>query len=200
MVPKKTAGKWAVLLGCTPRASPGKKSVCELILPPNGQRSESVDVVAALMSSFRSTTSVGVSSLSWLAQSATAPAPVRQAAVWALKSIHTQSTLPFLASLLDSSDNSLKLAGAIGIAAFVNGCPVQGPWNMASLAFLNNCTGSPWATADTKANFIFAASTSDDEAAHEAYWKTWWLSNQASLAQGERQPLAVAISRHGTIQ
>jgi len=141
---------------------------------------ESVEVVQALRSYFRSVTPQAIGSLVQLAQLSSMPAGVQQAAVWALRSIHTQETLPFLASLLDSSDSSLKLAGAIGIAAFANGCPMQSPSNMASMAFLS-CPGSRFSNADTKRNFLFNGSTPEEEAAKEAYWKSWWQSNQAAL-------------------
>ncbi len=162
------------------RGDDGAAASLESVWPTISGVAEVADVVAALRDYYRSTTSQGIGALIGIAQSAAVPAAVRQAAVWALKSIHTQGTLPFLASLLDSDDGSLRLAGAIGIAAFVNGCPAQGPSNMPSLAFLK-CAGTQWATAETKAHFIFKASTPADEAAQEAFWKTWWLANQAAI-------------------
>ena len=71
--------------------------------------------------------------LAQLADANTTSADLRNAAVWAIAAIHTKESLPFLASLVSSSDPYEQGRGITGLSSFANGCPSETPDSASAL-------------------------------------------------------------------
>jgi hypothetical protein len=132
-------------------------------------------VVIALRESFRNPDPGTVTELAkW---SANVTGDVRNAAIRALTSIHTREALPFLATLLGSTDPQEQAQAVIGLSAFANACPMQTAANVVSMAYLH-CPGSPiYTTPETKANYAFRIGTPEQEASLVSFWKQWWANH-----------------------
>jgi hypothetical protein len=93
---------------------------------------------------------------------------LRAAAATALARVHTKQALPFMAALWDSPDSTLRSCGVSGLSMFANNVPIgshepaAGEWR--------------WRTEDTIAHSAMDASNA-------GFWKSWWVANQAALAQ-----------------
>jgi hypothetical protein len=81
-------------------------------------------VIQALRDSWRDPTPAAVTQMVSFAGAAPLGSPIRAGAIRALAAIHTRETVPFLASLLSSSDSSEKERAIYGVSAFANGCPI----------------------------------------------------------------------------
>jgi hypothetical protein len=132
---------------------------------------------------FRAADAASVVALGNAATGATASnTAMREAAAHALASIHTVSTLPYLAALLGDQDANLRAEAVGGIGSFANGLATQTPANNASLAFLQYPASAPYMTAETRANFALGIqAVGSSEAAYLSYWSQWWSQNKASL-------------------
>jgi len=135
------------------------------------------DLVAAIRESFRDPSP---GSINALVQLASLSPEMRDAAIHAISSIHTQASLPFLASLLTSSDPKEQARGVFGLSSFANVCPTQTPANVLSMAYLQCPNDGPYSTADTTANF---ASPGVPSSQVVSFWLNWWEQNQAALQQ-----------------
>ena len=98
----------------------------------------------------------------------------------ALAAIHTRETLPFLATLLTSSDSEERMKGVFGLSSFANGCPSQTPANVASMGYLQFSNPSPYRTPATIANFGFLSAPTVQEGQLVSFWLSWW-AGQADL-------------------
>ena len=99
---------------------------------------------------------------------------LRIATAVALARMHTQQSLPYLASLLSDSNPTLKTAAVGGLASFANNVPIgshepaAGPWR--------------YRTDDTIAHSAFDEGTIErQESYYISYWKGWWQQNQQAL-------------------
>jgi len=138
------------------------------------------NVLSALRNAFRDSTPSSVKQLALLAGMNSTPAELRQAAVWALGSVHSLESLPFLASLLLSSDPSEQVKGVFGLASFANGCPAQTPNNVVSMEYLQFKNPSSYRTAETIANFALGGNPSAGDAALGrlvSFWLGWWKNH-----------------------
>ena len=133
------------------------------------------DLVYAIRDSFRDPSPA---SINQLVQLASLSPEMREAAIHAISSIHSQASLPFLASLLTSSDPKEQARGAFGISSFANVCPAETPANVVSMAYLQCSNNGPYSTADTTANF---ASPGTPGSQVVQFWINWWNQNQAAL-------------------
>jgi hypothetical protein len=107
---------------------------------------------------------------------------LREAAAHALASVHSATTLPYLAALLQDSNTALRVEGVRGMAAFANGLPVQTSAQVASLSYLQLPASAPYRTADTMAHFAMGSTAIErNEASYLSFWQQWWQQNQASL-------------------
>jgi HEAT repeat protein len=138
-------------------------------------------VIWALRNSFRDNTPVSVLQLAALANESLSSPDLRAAAVVALKAIHTQESLPFLASLLSSSDVSERVNAVIGLSSFANGCPMQTPQNVASMDYIQFKNPSPYRTAQTEAAFAFGPLDNERESELVAFWTDWWNQNKVAI-------------------
>jgi hypothetical protein len=107
---------------------------------------------------------------------------LREAAAFALRSIHTKEALPYLAAFMDDADQGIRAEGIGGLSAFANGLPVQTPANVVSMAYLKYPASAPFQTDQTKANFAMGLeSIAPNETVYLSFWKTWWAQNRAAL-------------------
>jgi len=136
----------------------------------------------AIRNNFRSTDPSAIQSLGAITTASTDVDPyLRQGAAFALRAIHTQNALPYLAALLDDPDANLRAAGIGGLSCFANGLPIQTPANVVNMAYLQYPASAPFQTADTKANFGMGVEISKNEAAYLSFWKNWWAQNRTAL-------------------
>jgi hypothetical protein len=131
---------------------------------------------------FRATDTDSVTAIGHGATDSTNSAAFREAAAHALAAIHTATALPFLATLLDDSNQNLRIEAIGGMAAFANGLAVQTSAGMPSLAHLQFRPNAPYKTADTVAHLALGRqAVAPNEASYLSFWKTWWGQNRASL-------------------
>jgi len=135
------------------------------------------DLVVAIRETFRDPSPA---SIQHLVQLASLSPEMREAAIHAISSIHTQASLPFLASLLTSSDPKEQARGLFGLSSFANTCPAVTPANVVSMGYLQCANNGPYSTADTVANF---AAPGTPSAQTVSFWINWWKQNQAALQQ-----------------
>ena len=140
-------------------------------------------IATALEQFYRDTTPGSVTQLAQYAGASTTSAAMRKAAVRALAAIHTKEALPFLASLLSSSDPYEQGRGIFGLGSFANGCPTQTLANSVSMDYLSFNNPSQYRTADTIANFGFGGQpvAGDPVLAQQvSFWQNWWAVNGTS--------------------
>jgi hypothetical protein len=134
-------------------------------------------VVMTLRSGFRDPAPDSVQQLAQLADANTTSSELRKAAVWALATIHTKESLPFLASLLLSSDTYERGRGVFGLSSFANGCPSQTSDSVRTMDYLQ-FKPTPYRNAETEANFAIPGpnvSPGDPRLAElVSFWSAWW--------------------------
>jgi hypothetical protein len=141
-------------------------------------------LLSSISEYFRATDAASVATLGQAAVSAGLDQQFREAVAHALARIHTPAALPYLATLLNDSDATLRVEAISGLGAFANGLPVQTPANSASLAYLQLPASAPYKTPDTVANFSMGAQAiSQNEAKYLTFWKQWWVTNSSTLGQ-----------------
>jgi hypothetical protein len=136
-------------------------------------------VLSSLRYAFRDTTPTSILQLAQLADAQSTSVELRQAAIWAVSSIHTRESQPFLASLLLSSDPDERARGVFGMSSFANGCPPQTLDNVKSMEYLQFKNPSPYRNAETIAHFTLGSSTNisaGDQTLGRfvAFWRDWW--------------------------
>jgi hypothetical protein len=138
-------------------------------------------VSQALRDSWRDPTPAAVTQMAAFASAAPLGSPIRAAAIRALAAVHTRETVPFLASLLSSSDSSEQERAIYGVSAFANGCPIQTNANATSMTYLTQCNhSSTYSTPDTVAHFAFGPGSAERMSAFAQFWQGWW-SNHPEL-------------------
>jgi hypothetical protein len=174
----KNPGTQAVgLTGSLERGLPGAIQHLVDLWPAINTDAHASDVVSALASSWRDATPAPVQQLAAFAAEAPAGSDIRSASVRALAAIHTKETLPLLASLLSSTDANEQERAVYGLSAFANGCPMQTPDNVVSMAYLQCTQPSTYRTTETLANFGFRPGSPDKETVLVSFWQTWWNSH-----------------------
>jgi hypothetical protein len=88
--------------------------------------------------------------------------------------MHPRESLPYLAKLLDDTNQALRTRGVIGLSFFANGVGVQSPSGAPSM-HLNNPSPTPYRTEQTARYLGF---DSANETEWIAFWKAWWLEYQ----------------------
>jgi hypothetical protein len=117
--------------------------------------------------------------ISALAKVAQGQEPLRSAAAHALRAIHTEDTLPYLAALLDSDSAIVRYEGVAGIASFANGLPVQTDQNYTNMAFLKpSATAEFQPTDETREHFPGLDLFRENEQKYILFWKKWLADNQ----------------------
>jgi hypothetical protein len=131
---------------------------------------------------FRATDTDSVAAVGHAATDSKNNPAFREAAAYALAAIHNAASLPFLAALLDDTDQNLRIQGIRGIASFANGLAVQTSEGVPSLAHLQLPEKAPYKTADTVAHLALGPQgIARQEPYYLSFWKDWWNQNRASL-------------------
>jgi len=131
---------------------------------------------------YRPTDSISVAVLGRAATDKSDPnIQFRFAAAHALARVHTKDALPYLATLMDDSNQELRTEGIGGLGAFALGLPVQTPASIPSMSYLQR-SSTPYRNAETEANFTYSPfAIKKNEAAYLTFWKKWWTQNKASI-------------------
>lgn len=140
-------------------------------------------VAGLLCSDYRSPSALAMPALGKLTQGA-APAFVRRCAAMALRAIHVDAALPYLADLLTSDDADLRLLGVLGLSDTVHTgrIPFEPPL-MERGAKLER-TNSARITDATMANRVSSRdSFLENEQRYLPFWPNWWQSNRESITQ-----------------
>jgi hypothetical protein len=96
----------------------------------------------------------------------------------ALARIHSQETLPYLASMLDNDDPALVAYGVGGLAMFANGFPIN------STLYQPSGGSSAFRTPDTMTHSVMDERLiSANRAYYVAFWKRWWTEHQRELSR-----------------
>jgi len=106
----------------------------------------------------------------------------------ALMSIHTQATLPALASLLSSADPQTRELAMKGLSRFVDNLPSATRQNVINLKSIMPQGPAPYKTADTDRYSLSTRSlvnAPESEAAYLQFWKSWWATMKNQLAPGQ---------------
>jgi HEAT repeat protein len=140
------------------------------------------DIVASVPDTFRATDHTSVAALIKLASASPAADGLNAAAIRALSAIHSRETLPFLAGLLSHPDQESRGRAMVGLAAFVNGCPMQTPDNTKSMEYMQTRLPSVYRNADTLAHLVVRVGSSDNEPEQLAFWKTWWMQHKQEFS------------------
>jgi hypothetical protein len=137
----------------------------------------------AIRDGLRSPGATSIAALGKAAVDATNPnLAFREAAAHALAAIHTAPTLPYLGTLLDDPNSTLRVEAIGGIGAFANGLPIQTAAGVASLTSLQIPNSAPYKTQETIANFAMGSTAIErNEASYISFWKGWWSQNRANL-------------------
>ncbi len=129
-----------------------------------------------LMVYYRNTSLQAIRNLGEVATDPTCPREVRTAAAVALASMHTQASLPYLASLLDDPDVALRAMGVGGLSSFADNVPIgshtpaAGPWK--------------YRTDDTIAHSAFDVSAVKQRDSYfVGFWRNWWQQYRSELVQ-----------------
>jgi hypothetical protein len=139
-------------------------------------------LLGSIRNTFRAADPVSISVLGQAATSTKLPIPLRTAAAHALASIHTTTSLPYLATLLNDASSDLQAEAIGGFSAFANGLPVQTSADVPSLRYLQLPDSAPYKTADTVANFAMGSQAiSQNEATYLSFWRAWWLQHRSDL-------------------
>jgi len=105
----------------------------------------------------------------------------RESAAHALAAIHTAATLPYLATLLEDANGSLRIEAIGGIGAFANGLPSHSP-DIPSMPYMQLPSNSPYQSTETIANFAMGKiAISRNESAYLGFWRDWWRQQRAGL-------------------
>jgi hypothetical protein len=105
-------------------------------------------------------------------------------AAFALMSIHTREALPFLASLLSSSDQNSREEAMRGFSRFVENLPIQTNSNTLNGQSVMPQGPTPFRTPETDRYSVSKrslASATDSEGAFVQFWKNWWTTNRSNL-------------------
>ncbi len=108
---------------------------------------------------------------------------LRRCAAYALRSIHTRDTLPYLAQLLDSDSGDLRYDGVIGLASFANNLPMQTRQNVVNMGWLRAESKGAYTTEETLQNLPSKPLFDKEEAKYVGFWKHWWATNRTTLIQ-----------------
>ena len=118
-----------------------------------------------------------------LGRIAVSPDPgVQGCAAAALSFIHTQETLPFLATLLDSNEPQTRTWAVWGFSKFVNNIPIVPPNPNIPGTGLGPQGPTPYRTPETDKHSPGAHAGTVDAAGDVQFWKLWWAGTKGKLS------------------
>lgn len=137
-----------------------------------------------------------VQTLGRIATSAASSVSLRRAATYALFSIHTQETLPFLAALLSNADEWVRRFAMSGLAAFANSGHMPGEAALRIRGQPVPRAKSPYATEETLAHFPSGPAFEQNQSQYVDFWKAWWTRMQAQILGPAAGGPALATTRN----
>jgi hypothetical protein len=164
------------LAGLLQRGSPGSIGMLRQLWPVVAVARGRVFITAAVRDYSRASDPQSVQDLVGLT-TAKLSGDLRGAAINAVSAIHSRETLPYLATLLGSTDAGERMKGVFGLSSFANGLPSQTPGNAASLSYLTFPPSASYQTRKTKANFAFRRGPATEETNLVSFWQSWWQSH-----------------------
>ncbi len=118
-----------------------------------------------------------VDSLGRLATASTSSFELKRSAASALRSIHSQQAIPFLARLLDDQSPEIQSLGIAGLSAFVENLPLITPDSLSSMSWMRPQGDRRFGDAAGAAGFIRVSGQftgQGERQAHVQVWKQWW--------------------------
>lgn len=143
--------------------------------------------LASVLSNYTNPDPAGVRALGKLALApgTAGLAYIRQAAVDALRALHTRDALPYLFELLDSPDPHFRSQAVAGFSLFFAEVPItrQGPETEAARERALNPARRASREKAPDEEFIHLGGFKDsaDEARYLDHWKGWWQLNKSRL-------------------
>ncbi len=142
-----------------------------------------VDVASPLCTSYRSPSPAGLAVLGRLT-AVQEPIYIRRCAAMALRAIHVQAALPYLAALLDSDQTELRLLGAWGLSDFVHSGRIPSEPELRERGSKIDRTSHAMSNAETLENSVPSRDAFvQNEQRYLSYWHNWWLTNKGQLYQ-----------------
>jgi hypothetical protein len=129
----------------------------------------------------RSTERTTIDALGRISTSSGVPAGIHLAATESLRAVHTQATLPFLASFLDSPDERIRHQGLAGLSMFIENLPVQAADLMPNNGWLKPQGTARYRTPETD---HYSAKFGEREGKQDEYvsfWKAWWATMKTRI-------------------
>jgi hypothetical protein len=150
------------------------------------KESQIADRFRSAVSASRSPNPEGVRALGDMATADSGIPKLAADAAYALRSIHTKESLPYLAKLLDSQDAELRAQAVAGFTLFARNLPIETPAAVVGMAVSRPVADAPYKTPDTDrySNWGRFERTEDEQAA-VGFWKSWWASHRAVLEQSQ---------------
>jgi hypothetical protein len=100
-------------------------------------------------------------------------------AAWPLRRFHTKETLPYLARLLDSTNQEVRYQAMAGLADFcyLGGTPTEEQLNSRGHPTPDLRQPRPYMTDDVGQNFPTVQGFKQDEQRYITFWKNWWANH-----------------------
>jgi HEAT repeat protein len=143
----------------------------------SGSGAEYAILLLSIRDEFRASDAKSVAIMGQAALNNNLNSDFRESAAHALRAIHTQDALPYLAALLDDPDIKLQEEAIGGLASFANGLPIQTAASVPSLAYLQLPDHAPYKTESTVGHFVMGPGA----IAQLPFWKSWWAQNRVAL-------------------
>jgi hypothetical protein len=161
------------------------QSLQELLRPPDtALKASSVrGEVLKAVKGLRSESPQVVQMLGKLATLPTVPVGTQVAAAEALRAIHTEDSLPFLAAMLDSPNADIRDNGIQGFSMFVENLPVQTSETIPNFSWMKPRGPAPYKTPETDGHSAVSRVSPDQQPTYVAFWKTWWSQIGSRLGQ-----------------
>jgi len=139
-------------------------------------------IVESIELFYRNPNREGVDALGRLATAHKEIPSLVRAATHALRVMHTEPSLKYLAQLLDSEEPLVRYDAMAGLASFANAGHVPPGEKLRSAGQQTAVTRGPLTTDETLANFPTVARFAQDEVEYVSFWKGWWLQHRAELS------------------
>ncbi len=135
----------------------------------------SASIMEEIQNHFTSTKPEAVAQLGRLTNSSATVPRLRLASAIALARVHTNDSVPYLASLLDDSDPQLRATAVGGLAKFANNVAVDG----------HHPQPGDWKyrTDETIRNSAMDERVIRQNPAILSFWKGWWSEHRTEVAQ-----------------
>jgi hypothetical protein len=112
-------------------------------------------------------------------------AGIREGAAYALRSIHSRETLPYLVSLLDSADPRLRQQAFSGLSMFVENLGMVTPESVPPMTWARPLGPAPYQTAETDKFRGLSQVPVAEHPQFVTFWRTWWARYGPEIMKGK---------------